>query len=327
MEPRYCPQCGTANAASFRFCQKCGSALVDVSAQGKSVARIDETLMEPSSMASSAAQPLPTPPVHRPAQAQPPPYVQPIDQMGKGGFSVADIWGPFAGYGERGRHVSWLLNNRGERAEHLRDAVANRFQERRIPGARIETRTLTGRGIAVERRPYYLVRRGITTGGLYVARFGQDLFISQVTYAKGAINPLRVVILFSMLLFQLYMVIGYTQSVNDAFESAFGSFNLMIGLGGGDTGALGLLLCCVGPLGALNSLALSLVGLHMIYKFVTDKDPLAVLRTPPNEFQYDDIIALEKAVEETVRQSLDAIGIDSALMPPAPEYGIKRRLI
>jgi len=80
-------------------------------------------------------------------------------------------------------------------------------------------------------------------------------------------------------------------------------------------------------LGTLNTLGLFLAGLHMVYKFLTDKDPLALLRTPPNEFQQDDVIALEKAVEETVRQSLDAIGIDTALMPPALEYGIKRRLI
>jgi len=65
----------------------------------------------------------------------------------------------------------------------------------------------------------------------------------------------------------------------------------------------------------------------MIYKFFTEKDPLALLRTPPNEFQLDDTVALEKAVEETVRQSMDVVGIDSGLMPPATEYGLKQRLI
>jgi hypothetical protein len=233
-----------------------------------------------------------------------------------------DIWGPFAGYGERGRHVSWLLDNLGERAEALRDAVTNRFRERQIPGARVQPQTLTGKGIAVERRPYYLIKRGVATAGLYITRFGQDIYISQVTYAKGAINPLRTVILSLMVLFQLYIVFGYGGSV----ESSIGSFDLLSGYSGGSD-SLGFLLCCIGPLGALNTLGLSLVGLHVIYKFLTEKDPLMLLRTPPNEFQQDDIIALEKAVEETVRQSLDAIGIDSALMPPALEYGIKRRLI
>ena len=279
--------------------------------------------VQPPPVAPPAVRAQPTAPAYRPAQVQPSAYAQPIGQMGRAGLSIVDIWGPFAGYGERGRHVSWLLDNLGDRAEKLREAATNRFQERNIPGARVEPRTLTGRGIAVERRPYYLVRRGITTAGLYIARFGQDLYISQVTYAKGAINPLRVLILALMVLFQLYMTFAYSASV----ASAVGSFNLMAGLEGLNYEELVTLLCCVGPLGLLNELALILAGLHMIYKFLTDRDPLALLRTPPNEFQYDDIVALEKAVEETVRQGLDAIGIDSALMPPAREYGVRRRLI
>jgi hypothetical protein len=52
------------------------------------------------------------------------------------------------------------------------------------------------------------------------------------------------------------------------------------------------------------------------------------LRTPPNEFQQDDAIALEKAVEETVRQSLDQVDIDVSLMPPAQDKSFGRpRLI
>jgi hypothetical protein len=243
--------------------------------------------------------------------------------MGAGGLSVLDIWGPFAGYGERGRHVSWLLDNLGDRADALRESATNRFRERQIPGAVVQTKTLTGRGIAVERRPYYLIRRGVATTGLYIARFGQDLFISQVTYAKGAINPLRVLILLLMVLFQAYLVFGYGPSL----ASSVGSFDLFGGYSGGNPMTLGSLLCCIGPLGLLNTLGLFLVGLHMVYKFITSKDPLMLLRAPPNEFQQDDIVALEKAVEETARQSLDTIGIDTALMPPASQYGIKHRLI
>jgi hypothetical protein len=87
------------------------------------------------------------------------------------------------------------------------------------------------------------------------------------------------------------------------------------------------LLCVIGPLGALNSFALFLVLIFSVYKWLREKDFLAILRTPPNEFQEDDTVALEKAIEETVRQSLDAIGIDPKLMPPAPGYGLRQRLI
>lgn len=311
METRYCSQCGEANATDYRFCRKCGAALT-------------EALPSVGAPATSlATSPPPTAPTYPAVQVQPAYPPKTIGQMGAGGFSVANIWGPFAGYGERGRHVSWLLDNLGERAESLHEAVTNRFRDRQIPGAWIQPQTLTGKGIAVERRLYYLVRRGIATAGLYIARFGQDLYISQVTYAKGALNPLRVLILSLMVLFQAYMLSGYVISIG----SAIGSFDLSTGYSGGNPGTLGFLFCCIGPLGMLNMLGLSLVGLHMSYKFLTEKDPLVLLRTPPNEFQQDDIIALEKAVEETVRQSLDAVGIDTALMPPAPEYGIRRRLV
>jgi hypothetical protein len=320
MEDRYCPQCGKANPGQSRFCHHCGAALAEVTSPTRVPPTPSSTSPSPTRPSYPAPQPRQVAPAQTSAQIVHSP--QAIGQMGTQGLSALDIWGPFAGYGERGRHVSWLLDNLGERAAGLRDAVTRRFQERQIPGARVEPRTLTGKGLAVERRPYYLVRRGVATAGLYIARFGQDLYISQVTYAKGAINPLRVVILSVMLLFQLYMMFGYSGSI----ESALGSFNILGGYSGGSD-SLGFLLCCLGPLGAFNTLALSLAALHMAYKFLTDKDPLMLLRTPPNEFQQDDIIALEKAVEETVRQSLDAIGIDSALMPPAPEYGIKRRLI
>lgn len=327
METRYCPQCGTPNAANFRFCQKCGASLSETSSPQ------EETLASaPASVRVHASPRLPASPpttslAPHATQVQPMPYAQQVGQMGTGGLSAVNIWGPFAGYGERGRHVSWLLDNQGAQAEQLRNAVTQRFHQREIPGARVQSRTLTGKGIAVERRRYYVVRRGIATAGLYIARFGHDLYISQVTYAKGPINPLRVLILALMLVLQFYMVFGYTTTLNSALQSAVGSFDLLRGFRAGDPGTLGLLLCCIGPIGALNSLALGLAGLHMVYKFLTDKDPFALLRTPPNEFQQDDIVALEKAVEETVRQSLDVVGIDSALMPPAPEYGVRSRLI
>ena len=48
---------------------------------------------------------------------------------------------------------------------------------------------------------------------------------------------------------------------------------------------------------------------------------------PPNEFDIDDTVALEKSVEQTVREALDAVGIEQRLMPQAAESGFRRRLI
>jgi hypothetical protein len=246
--------------------------------------------------------------------------------MGSGGTSAASIWGPFAGYGQRGQHASWLLNRLGNRAEDLRAEVTRRFQQRQIPSAQVESRVLTGKGIDVERRPYNLIRRGVTTEGLYIARFGHDLFISRVTYAKGPVSTLRVIVLALMLVLQLFMTFGYTAALSASMEDAVGSFSLLGGYSGGNVAGVGALLCCIGPLGSINMLLLILAAFHMLYHFLIEKDPLALLRTPLNEFQIDDTIALEKAVEETVRQSMDAIGIDATLLTPSETSSARRRL-
>jgi len=241
--------------------------------------------------------------------------------VGSGGTSTVNIWGPFAGYGTRGRHVSWLLDDLGEKAAALHEAVTKRFQQRQVPSSNMDWQTLVAKGLLVERRPFYFVQRGITTIALYLARFGKDLYISQVTYVKSPISNVRVAFLTLLLLFQLYFMFGFTNSFVNSVEG----FDPIFGTGGG-FGPIVFLLCIVGPLGAVTSIAWLLILAYSLYKYVTEKDFLALLRALPNEFQYDDTVALEKAVEETVRQSLDAIGIDVNLMPPSQERS-RQRLI
>jgi hypothetical protein len=242
-------------------------------------------------------------------------------QIGGGGTTAVSIWGPFAGQGTRGRHASWLLDNLGHRADELHQTATQRFQQRQAPEVQMNWQTLVAKGLLVERRPYYFVRRGITTVALYIAQFGKDLYISQVTYVKGPISNVRVALLALMLLFQLYFIFGFTSSLVSSVEG----FDPIFGTGSG-FGPIVFFTCLVGPLGMLNSFAWLLILAYSAFKFVTEKDFLAILRARPNEFQYDDTIALEKAVEETVRQSLDAIGIDVNLMQPSPERS-RRRLI
>jgi hypothetical protein len=86
-------------------------------------------------------------------------------------------------------------------------------------------------------------------------------------------------------------------------------------------------LCCFGPLFPIALIAVPLILAYSFYKWLTERDIEAVLRTTPNEFDTDDIVSLEKSVEQTVRESLDVVGIEQQLMPPADEYGFRRRLI
>ncbi len=245
-----------------------------------------------------------------------------IGQMGSVGTVPFSIWGPFAGYGTRGRHVAWLMNDHGAQADALCDAVIDRFGRRAIPDAAVEEVILQRQGILVDSRPFFLIRRNLTTAGLYIARFGADLYVSQVTYFKGPISPWRVLLALTMFLFIPIYSVVYNQAAANVPQMPG-----LLGIQLPDLRPLLTLTCCLGPVYLLDYLALGLAGIYSIYRWLTDKDLLAALRVPPNEFDLDDTVALEKAVEQTVRESLDAVGIEQRLMPQALEYGIRRRLI
>jgi hypothetical protein len=314
-----CPKCSKSNDAGFAFCMYCGTSLT-LSEKPRDA---DEKIFSPavSSVARSEATR----------------YPPKIGQMGEADYIGFDLWDPFAGFGRRGRHVSWLLNNLGNQAEALRDEVIKRFESRKIPEANDSPQRLSGKGFFAEQRPYYIIRRKIVSVGLYISRFGEDLYISQVTYAKGAISFGRMLLLALMIISVIFIFAELASFVTSIF--------LLVGISASDseiiTYILGLLAalrnyfnsylsslsCILFPIGILSMFFIPLIIIHMLYRAYTDRDPFLLLRSPLNEFQQDDIIALEKAVEETVRQSLDSIGIDVNLMPPAAEYGIKRTII
>jgi len=235
-------------------------------------------------------------------------------------ISALHIWSPFAGYGARRRHVGWLLDNRGDSAEILHQKISQKFSERAIPNASVTQETLKSKGILVENRVYFLLHRGLVTMGLYVTKFGQDLYLSLVSYLKPPISNLRVAVLGLMAIFWLFFVTGYISALNNSLTRLANSIVGSLGsaLYGGNaglasTGSLAFLLCVIGPLGAIDSLLLFLFVAYSLWKFITEKDILAGLRVKPNEFNEDDLMALEKAVEQTVHQSMDEIGLDFSL--------------
>lgn len=302
-----CPHCNAPDPGSGKFCIHCGQPVVQAQTS------------PPAPMISSApSMQMSLPPSPQPSMRAAE-YAAPVGKFGAGTVAPASIWGPFAGYGTRGRHVAWLLDDMGDRAEMLRQAVTKRFLERRIPDAQVEPRILASKGVLVDQRPYYMVKRGRATTGLYLAQLGKDMYISQVSYFKGPISTVRVILVLAMALFVLLYPTMFSNALRDVTTSIWGGVS---GLGN----IFGIL-CCLGPLYLASFVALTLMLLFALYKFVTEKDILAPVRVQPNEFDQDDLIAMEKAVEQTVRESLDVVGIERNLMPPATTYGIRERII
>jgi hypothetical protein len=316
----HCPNCGTENQTGYRFCMKCGNPLL-----GESPAEITHSPLQQPVPASSPAYP---------QQSTPPTNMQ---SYGGGqisapvfgsAFALLNIWGPFAGYGTRRRHVGWLMDGCADRVGDLKQRINLKFNDRQIPGAMIRSQTLVARGVFVERRPYIILKRGLVSLALNVGDFGKDLFISLASYLKPPISYFRVLVISIMVLIWLFgtfilpaLIFGSAQSMLSGFGGLFGGFSP----NAGSAGSLFFLLCILGPISAINNLALLVFLLYSLYKWLTEKDLLAGLRSAPNEFNEDDLMALEKSVEQTVRIALDEIGLNPNDLKPVE--GMSRRII
>jgi hypothetical protein len=311
-----CPNCGTVNDANNRFCLKCGTALAAASPAAATIPAPPQMPSAGWSSPPTTSPPGSWPPVQQPTYPPPYPqqqggYPQPPALAIPAGVSTLNIWGPFAGYGTRRRHVGWLMNNQGQRKDELINKVESKFKERDVPGAFVSRQVLEARGVLVEARPYFLLRRGLVSAALYINQFGRDLFISLASYLKPPISNFRVMVVGLMVVFQLYAMFSYSSLLGAASSYS----NSLSPFGGNAAAASALsnafyVACCLGPLGFFNGLLLFLLFCFSGYKWLTEKDFWAVLRVPPNEFNEDDLMAMEKAVEETVRQSLTDLQLD-----------------
>lgn len=310
-----CPNCQTPNDPDNRFCLKCGTPLKTAAPPARpapaSAPVAPRPVQAPASW-TALATPAPAPRYPTVAPDLPPPTYVPPQQpyYGAPGANALNIWGPFATYGMRRRHVGWLMDGEGQRANELAARVEAKFKEREIPNTRLSRETLIGRGVVVETRPYFILRRGLASLALYIAQFGRDLFISQASYLKPPISNFRVMVAAVMLFFQGYMTLIYPFSLASAFDRAANSFSVFGGSSSNAFGGVLTLLCLIGPLGAFNAIALFILFCFSAYKWLIEKDFLSALRVPPNEFNEDDLMAMEKAVEETVRQSLTELKLD-----------------
>lgn len=323
-----CTNCGTQNEANYRFCMKCGSPLTIQTQEASPNLRetpsntVPLTSLQPPGQMQAAPPHSPYPPAspqaYSPATPRPITFQPPNHAYGSQQTSVLNIWGPFAGFGTRRQHMGWLMDNRGEHTAALIQKVGHKFNERRIPEATLEQKVLTGRGLIVENRPYFMLQRGLATVGLYIAQFGRDLYVSLASYLKPPVSGFRVFLFVLSLLFGLFMTLGYPVTLAGLGSSLSNSVSLF---GGGPSeGDIALaiaMVCVVGPLGAVNNFLLFIFFCYSIYKWFTEKDILRGLRVSPNEFNEDDLMAMEKAVEQTVRMSLDEIGLDPAELKPA----------
>lgn len=302
----FCPECGTQNSDDNLFCQNCGGGFSELNKPKSS-----SSIQTPS---TQTRQPAPQP--RRDTSVTVPATSNFLETNG------ISIWGPFAGYGNRRDHKGWLVPGRAERKQDLITQVEDKFKERKVENAQVIPKVLSVKGILEEKRPYYLMMRGVATVGLYVTNFGKDLFVSIASYIKPPISKFRVILLGVIILISFF---GMTWWSNSLSNSVSGS----VGLFGGPSinfDRILFLVCFAGPFITIAQIALIIFIPVSIYKWLKERDFWALLRMPVNEFNEDDLMAMEKAVEQTVRFALDDIGIPTDELLPITR-GERQRII
>jgi hypothetical protein len=308
----FCPNCGTNNDEKFQYCLKCGTKLTGLAGIGQPDSSVAPRLAVPPPYEPPATG---TSQFNRPSVLDLPAY----SSMESPEHAALNIWGPFAGFGTRRRHVGWLMDSCGDRTDDLTNNIVGKFRERQIPNTKIYQDNLTAKGVSVETRPYFIFRRGLVSMGLNISRFGRDLFISIVSYLKPPFSNFRMIIAAVMGIIWLFSTFALPGLLNSSLNGTMNGFvGGLTGGNGGSGASAGLftLLCLVGPVALINNLALIILLIYSVYKWVTAKDFWAALRTSPNEFNEDDLMALEKSIEQTVRTSLDDIGLNSNDLKP-----------
>lgn len=307
----YCSNCGCKNQDNAAFCQNCGFKFTSFSNQ----IPVSQAQSDPQrTVFPGSGQFTPSTYPSNPSPIQSPKTSFPLDIPENA--AKFNVWGPFAGYGAQRSHDGWLMDNKGEHARELQEKIREKFNQRMIPGATAVEKELIAKGLLVEKRPYFILSRKNISVALYISDFGTDLFVSIASYLKPPISNLRILLVGIMAAFTVLTMIVFPAAIASQFS----------GFGGSGLGGLVTLLCVLGPVAGVSSILLTILVFYSGYKWLTDKDILAALRSKPNEFNEDDLMALEKTVEQTVRTCIDEIGLDPDDLKPVTS-GNKSRLI
>jgi len=209
-------------------------------------------------------------------------------------------------------HHSWLLSGDHAHAVAVRNATKDKLLQRGIAKLSVTPQTLIERGFLMEERDYLVAQRGISTVFIYVAPAGQDLYISRATTVLPAINNVRVIIL--GLLF-LVMFFGFFSHPSPS--------DLLYG------NTLGFLLASIFSILSVPILLFFIVLLirSFIY-WLREKDFWQYLRSNYlNVFNLDDLMLLEHATDDTVRDAVERVGLDATkIVPPALGYQPKQKI-
>lgn len=347
-----CTQCGYENPDRSVFCIGCGSRLTSDNAGPVPLARPANRLIIPpterampgvlstpalapspsSSLAATSladlpaappvsSTPLPAVEVHRPTELAP--LLETPQPPSRPQTSESQRVSPTRhhAFGRRGtslHHQSWLIEGHQEDASALHKTILQQMLQRRYPGVTVAGGHLREPGAGSEGQSYLTIQSHQTSISVSIASYGSDLYVSRSTRVHSPVRGSRVIVL----LLWLAVLGGGPFLLNTIL---FNSYSIYSTVGFVSAGFLSLNLFLEYVLAPLYAVLLGFFIWTFLRSWVNwsnTRDFWIYLRSRRlQDFQADDIILLEQAIDQVLHTSVVQVGIDSKhITPPAQGY-------
>lgn len=296
-----CPNCGTENTETNRFCLGCGTALAGEGARSETPPEQVEATATPEPDAYRAPKPSVT---STGGSATRPEYTSRsrIDKLG----DRIDGWAD-------------LIDNASQHTQELQKFVWQRLHERHMPEISCRDYRLTPGRWAGEERLYHLAAHRIgATIAVYIAAFGRDLYVSWDLFVKQVWN--RAVLYAILILSGIISLISYLGSLGAVgrYSSSLGRVGRYLTLGTVVGGFVGAIFSTIGMAIGFGIL-LGIAGLVLKRNF------WAFLKLQYTHFRLDDVAAMGLAVHHSLLEGLDHIGVSRASIRPKEQFRAGRR--
>ena len=206
-----------------------------------------------------------------------------------------------------------LIPGYGAKAEEFREAYRAHRTAKSIPGLEVKASNFYSTGFS---QPYRIMernRRDPATVMVYIAKQGEDLYLSWRAYMQNDLNPSRFYILFwgsfliTVLLSRAISIAPLELFPFFAWDQDFASNVIKLA-----------------AYTVTASLVFGFIAALYGY-FFRNGDYLALFRYKSSEIYIDDIIALTVAIHQSILAGTDTLGIDRASLQEAEPIFKKRR--
>lgn len=204
----------------------------------------------------------------------------------------------------------------GDKVEEVRELILNSLVSRNMPEVKVEA-TRVSTGLTSENRNYTITTTfpGATTL-VRSGQYGKDLFVTWSTYIRPVPNWKVLTVLTVIAAF--FGLQAGSAAIDAARNISSGFFEGLISTG--QMLIAGIFTFIFGTLGALAAELALLAFLGLIIL----RDPFWIFVIQPNIFDADDIVHMSIVAHKAILESLDKVGIDTALLRAKQEFQRKR---